>query len=94
MLSAFPKDDAKHIFDSEFDFIANGNGKLTRALQMHGIAADDLPHARINRLCVRFPDDELRAFVAINSTKGPIMGKSSVRISMPSPGFLADVASI
>ncbi|MBO6852545.1 MAG: DUF2726 domain-containing protein [Marivivens sp.] len=94
MLSAFIKDGAKHIFDSEFDFIANGNGKLTRALQKHGLADDPLPHLSINRLTVRSPDDELRAYIAINSTKGPIMGRSSVRISMPSPGFLADVGSI
>ncbi|RMA41359.1 DUF2726 domain-containing protein [Rhodophyticola porphyridii] len=94
MLSAFIKDDAKHIFDSEFDFIANANGKLTRALQKHSLADDELPHLSIDRLSVRSPDDDLRAFVAINSTKGPIMGKSSVRISLPSPGFLADVSSI
>ncbi len=94
MLSGFLKSDAKHIFDSEFDFIANANGKLTRALQKHGLAADEPPHLSINRLSVPSPKDELRAFVAINSAKGPIIGKSSVRISTPSPGFLADVGSI
>lgn len=93
-LSGFIKDDAKHIFDSEFDFIVKAQAKLTRALQRHGLADDHLPHLSINHLIVRAPDDELRAFIAINSTKGPIMGRSSVRISMPSPGFLADIGSI
>lgn len=74
MLSSFIKDDAKSIFDSEFDFVANANGKLTRALQQNGLANDDLPHLSIDRLILRSPDDDLRAFVSINSSKGPIMG--------------------
>lgn len=94
MLSAFIKDDAKSIFDSEFDFVANANGKLTRALKQYGIADDPLPHLSINRLIVRSPDDDLRAFVSINSSKGPIMGTATVRISMPSPGFLAEIGSV
>ena len=93
-LSGFIKDGAKHIFDSEFDFIVNAQEKLTRALQRHGLAEDPLPHLNINHLIMRSPDDELRAFIAINSTKGPLMGRSSVRISMPSPGFLADIGHI
>lgn len=94
MLSGFIKEDAKTIFDSEFDFVANANGKLTRALNQNGLAANDLPHLSICRLIVRSPDDELRAFVSINSSKGPIVGKARVRISLPSPGFLAEVGSI
>lgn len=94
MLSGFIKDDAKSIFDSEFDFVANANGKLTRALKQNGLADEDLPHLSINRLIARSPDDDLRAFVAINSSKGPIMGTASVRISLPSPGFLAEIGSI
>lgn len=94
MLSAFIKDDAKSIFDSEFDFVANANGKLTRALEQNGLADDPLPHLSIDRLIVRSPNDELRAFVSINSSKGPIMGTASVRISLPSPGFLAEIGSV
>ncbi|MCR8726460.1 DUF2726 domain-containing protein [Frigidibacter sp. ROC022] len=94
MLSAFIKEDAKSIFDSEFDFVANANGKLTRALKQYGLADDPLPHLSINRLIVRSPDDDLRAFVSINSSKGPIMGTASVRISLPSPGFLAEIGSV
>ena len=94
MLSGFLKADAKHVFDSEFDFVGNTNGKLTRALKQHGIAKDELPHLSICRLIVQSPDDELRAFISINSSKGPITGAASVRISLPSPGFLAEVGSI
>lgn len=94
MLSGFIKDDAKSIFDSEFDFVVNANGKLTRALKQNRLTEDALPHFSISRLVVRSPVDELRAFVAINSSKGPIMGTASVRISLPSPGFLAEVGSI
>lgn len=94
MLSGFIKDDAKSIFDSEFDFVANANGKLTGALKQNGLADDDLPHLSIERLIARSPDDDLRAYVSINSSKGPIMGTASVRISLPSPGFLAEIGSI
>lgn len=95
MLSGFIKDDAKSIFDSEFDFVANANGKLTRALKQNGLADDgDLPHLSIDRLILRSPDDHLRAFVSINSSKGPIMGTANVRISLPSPGFLAEIGTI
>ncbi len=94
MLSSFIKDDAKSIFDSEFDFIANANGKLTNVLKRSGLADDELPHLSINRLIVRSLDDDLRAFVSINSVKGPIMGTASVRISLPSPGFLAEIGSV
>lgn len=94
VLSGFIKDDAKNIFDSEFDFITNANGKLTRALKNNGLIADDLPHLSIERLVVRSPDDNLRAFVSINSSKGAIMGTASARISLPSPGFLAEIGSI
>ncbi|WP_299297446.1 DUF2726 domain-containing protein [uncultured Tateyamaria sp.] len=94
ILSGFIKDDAKSIFDSEFDFVGNANGKLTRALKQNGLADDDLPHLSIHRLIVRSPDDDLRAFVSINSSKGPIIGTANVRISLPSPGFLAEIGSI
>ena len=94
MLSGFIKDDAKTIFDSEFDFVANANGKLTLALRQNGLADDKLPHFSISRLVVRSKDDDLRAFVSINSSKGPIMGNASVRISLPSAGFLAEIGSI
>lgn len=94
MLSGFIKDEAKSIFDSEFDFVANANGKLTRALKLNGLTDDDLPHLSIDKLVVRSPDDDLRAFVSINSSKGSIMGKARVRISVPSPGFLSEIGSI
>lgn len=94
MLSGFIKSDAKHIFDSEFDFVANANGKLSRALKQHELADDELPHLSISRLIVRSPDDHLRAFISINSSNGPIIGTASVRISLPSPGFLAYIGSI
>ncbi len=94
MLSSFIKDGAKSIFDSEFDFVVNANGKLTSALKQNELADDELPHFSISRLVVRSPHDDLRAFVSINSVKGTIMGTASARISLPSPGFLEDIASV
>jgi hypothetical protein len=94
MLSGFIKDNAKSIFDSEFDFVGNANGKLTRALKENRLVDDEFPHLSINRLILRSPDDDLRAFVSINSSKGPIMGTASVRIGLPSPGFLAEIESM
>lgn len=94
MLSGFTKLDAKSLFDSEFNFVANASSNLTRALKQYDLTADDLPHLSICRLIVRSPDDELRAFVSINSTNGPIIGTANVRISLPSPGFLAEIGSV
>lgn len=94
MLSAFLKKDAKHLFDSEFDFVVNANGKLTRALREYGMAEDDYPHFSKSHLVVRSPEDEFRAYSAINSSKGPIVGSASVRIGLPSTGFLSNVGSI
>lgn len=94
MLSGFLKADAKHIFDSDFDFIANGNGKLTGALKKHGLASDPLPHLSISRLTLRAPDGRLRAFISINSANGPIVGTASLRVALASPGFLADLGTV
>ena len=94
MLSGFLKADAKHIFDSEFNFILNANGKLTRALKAGGLASDPLPHLSISRLTLRAPDGRLRAFVSINSSKGPIVGTASLRLTLASPGFLANLGTI
>lgn len=96
MLSGFLKADAKHIFDSEFDFVANANGKLARALQKGGLAlaSDPLPHLSISRITLRAPDGRIRAFVSINSSKGPIIGTSSLRLTLASPGFLANIGTI
>jgi hypothetical protein len=94
MLSSFIKDDAKSIFDSEFDFVANANDKLTHALKQHGLADDHLPHLSISSLILQSPNDDIRAFVSINSSKGPIMGSASLRIGLPSPGFLAGIGSL
>ena len=94
MLSGFLKPDAKHIFDSEFDFVGNANGKLTRALQKGGLAVDSLPHFSISRLIVRAPDGRLRAFMSINSLGGPIVGTASLRVTLASPGFLAELGTV
>ena len=94
MLSGFLKPDAKHIFDSEFDFVANANSKLTRALQKRGLADDTTPHLSIGRLTLRAPDGRLRSFISINSSKGPIVGTASLRVTLASPGFLADLGTI
>ena len=94
MLSGFLKPDAKHIFDSEFNFIGNSNGKLTAALKKGGLAADLLPHLSISRLVVRAPDGRLRAFMRISSSKGPIVGTASLRVTLASPGFLADLETV
>ena len=94
MLSGFLKEDAKNIFDSEFNFVGNTNGKLNRALKQHRLAEDEFPHLSISRLVARSPRDELRAFISINSLKGPLMGSANVRISLPSAGFLAEVGTV
>jgi hypothetical protein len=94
MLSGFLKPDAKHIFDSEFDFVANANGRLTRALQKVGLSADRLPHLSISRLTLQAPDGLLRAFISINSSKGPVVGTARLRVTLASPGFLADIGTV
>jgi len=94
MLSGFLKPDAKHIFDSEFDFVANANGKLTRALQKGGLDDDPLPHLSISRLMLWAPDGRLRAFTSVNSSKGPIVGTASLRVALASPGFLAELGTV
>lgn len=93
-LGGFLKPDAKHIFDSEFDFIGNANGKIMRALQSGGLAADSMPHLSISRLIIRAPCGRLRAFMSINSSKGPIVGTASLRVSLASPGFLGDLGTV
>lgn len=94
VLNGFLNPDAKHIFDSEFDFVGNTNGKLTRALQKGGLAVDPLPHLSISRLVVQAPDGRLRAFMSINSSKGPIVGTASLRVTLASPGFLAELGTV
>lgn len=94
MLSGFVKPDAKSIFDSEFDFIANANGKLTKALRQSGLADDPLPHLSISRLVLQAPDGRLHAFMSINSSKGPVVGTSSLRLTVASPGFLSELLTV
>lgn len=94
MLSGFLKSNAKNLFDSEFDFIANANGKLTKALQNCGLTSDPLPHLSISRLVVQAPDGRLHAFMSINTSKGPIIGSSSLRLTVASPGFLGELCTV
>lgn len=94
MLSGFLKHDAKHIFDSEFNFIGNTNGKLTRALREGGLDADALPHLSICRLTLQAPDGRLHAFMCIDSSVGPIFGTASLRVALASWGFLANLGTI
>jgi hypothetical protein len=94
VLSGFLKSTAKHIFDSEFDFIGPTNGKLTRALQKSGLAADSLPYLSISHLVVVAPDGIHRAFISINSSKGPIVGSATLRVTLPSRGFLANIWTV
>lgn len=94
MLSGFLKRDAKHIFDSEFNFVGNANGKLARALQMGGLDDDPLPHLSISRLMVQAPGGRLRAFTSVNSSMGPIVGTASLRVALASPGFLAELGTV
>ena len=94
VLSGFLKPDAKHIFDSEFDFVGNTNGKLTRALQRGGLAADELPHMSISRLMLQAPDGRLHAFTSINSSNGPIVGSASLRVILASRGFLNNLWTV
>lgn len=94
MLSSFLKPEAKHIFDSEFDFVANGNRKLTKTLKTRGLASDPLPHLSISSLILRAPDGCQRAFMSINSSKGPIVGTASLRVTLASPGFLASLGTV
>lgn len=94
ILSSFLKEDANHIFDSEFDFVAGANDKITRALQKGGLASDPLPHLSISRIVLRAPDGLIRAFVSINSSKGPIIGTSILKIALSSLGFLERVETI
>lgn len=94
MLSGFLNPDAKHVFDSEFNFVVNANSKLTKDLQRAGLTSDPLPHLSISRVTLRAPDGRLRAFISINSSKGPIVGTSSLRVTLASPGFLAYLGTI
>ena len=90
-LSAFLRDDAKHIFDSEFDFICNGRSKVTKALRHHSLMDSAHPHLTVSHLILESPNDQLHAFVSVNSTKGPIIGTATLKLSLPSPGFLSDL---
>jgi hypothetical protein len=95
MLSGFLKSDAKHVFDSEFNFVGNTSAKLTKALRKGELTADPFPHLSISRLMARSPDEgRLRAYISINSSKGPLIGSASLRVALPSPGFLADIGTL
>lgn len=90
-LSAFLKEDAKHIFDSEFDFISSGRSKLIKTLRQYGLSESATPHFSISHLTLRSPTDHLHTFVSVNSNKGPIVGTAALKVSLPSPGFLDDL---
>ncbi|WJR67102.1 DUF2726 domain-containing protein [Neorhizobium sp. CSC1952] len=93
-LSAFLKEDAKHIFDSEFDFICNANGKITQALRHYQLTEEVHPHLGMSHLTLRAPDDYLHAFVSVNSKNGPIVGAARLKVSLASSGFLADLGFV
>ncbi|MBW9082925.1 DUF2726 domain-containing protein [Rhizobium pusense] len=90
-LSAFLKEDAKHIFDSEFDFVCNGRSKIVKALQDNKLIDRTLPHLSISHIILRSPTDYLHAFVSIDTDIGPVVGTASLKVSIPSPGFLSNL---
>ncbi|EMS96695.1 hypothetical protein H009_15763 [Agrobacterium tumefaciens str. Cherry 2E-2-2] len=90
-LSAFLKEDAKHIFDSEFDFISSGRSKLIKTLRQYGLSESATPHFSISHLTLRSPTDHLHSFFSVNSNKGPIVGTAALKVTLPSPGFLDDL---
>ncbi|UXS31900.1 DUF2726 domain-containing protein [Agrobacterium tumefaciens] len=90
-LSAFLREDAKHIFDSEFDFICSGRSKLSKTLQQYGLSDSPHPHFSISHVTLRSPTDHLHTFVSVNSSKGPVVGTAALKVSLPSPGFLDDL---
>lgn len=93
-LGAFLKEDAKHVFDSEFDFICNANGKITQVLRHWRLADEAHPHLGRSHLTLRSPDGHLCSFVSVNSNKGPIVGSARLKVSLASSGFLADLGFI
>lgn len=94
MLCSFLKDDAKNIFDSEFDFVSGALAKITRVLKKSGLTSDPLPHLSVSRIALRAPDGHILAFVSINSSRGAIIGRSSLRLKLSSLGFLEELATI
>ncbi len=56
-LSAFLKEDAKHVFDSEFDFVYNGRNKIVKALRDNELMDRALPHLSISHIILQSPTD-------------------------------------
>jgi hypothetical protein len=48
MMSAFLKNDAKHIFDSDFDFTASPKGKLNRRMKAANLPGGPLHHLGVS----------------------------------------------
>jgi hypothetical protein len=86
MMSAFIKEDAKHIFDSEWNFVGIGASRFNRAMRNKGLERWQFAHMKLEHLILAGPNNNFCAFVGGQVEGQPYVGRAKLEISTPSLG--------
>lgn len=90
MMSGFLKDDAKHIFDSDFDFRAPALRRLLKTIKPTG-KLESLHHLRVTQVLFRKGDTSIIGYASVPVGDAMVYGRSRLDIGSPCLGELEEL---
>lgn len=91
MMSGFLKPDAKHIFDSEFDFLGRPRGRLNRLMRQAGSEFPNLAHLNMSMVVLGRGDSSFVAFASAPMGSAFAYGKARIDVGTPSLSTLEEL---
>ena len=86
MMSSFIREDAKHIFDSEWNFLGMGQAKYQRLMRDRGREFWQVSHLDLEHVVPVGPSNNFCAMVATKIDSQPYVGRAKLELSVPSVG--------
>ena len=91
MMSAFIKPDAKHIFDSDFDFTTPARTRLNKLMRKQFARDERLPHLKMTGVLFGKTDSSFVGFASIPFRGDFIYARSKLDIGTPCLGRLGEL---
>ena len=92
MMSGFLKDDAKHIFDSDFDFVLPAYRRLNGLFARNGYRNPPVGyHIKTSHVMLGKDSSSFVGFASLPVRSGHIFGRANLNIGTPSLGALDEV---
>lgn len=91
MMSGFLKPDAKHIFDSDFDFSGPARGRINRIMRRAGFPGGPLYHLSLSGAMFGKADSSFIGFASIPLGDRFVFGRARLDIGTPCLGRLGEL---